>query len=524
MAVLSEKDVRYDRQLRLWGDHGQAALEEARVCLLNATATGSEILKNLILPGIGGFTIVDNARVTAPDLGSNFFVSGKYLGESRSECVARLLQRLNDVKGDYIEEDIEDILNANPTFFSQFTVVIATSLPEATLSRVAALLWSSSIPLLISRTYGLLGYIRVVIPNHQIVESHPDNHHDDLRLDCPFVDLAEYMETIDLDEVDNTQHSNIPYLVVLYKYLQQWKQGHNGLMPQTYQEKKAFKECIRSGIRYSEDGALLDEENFEEAIQNVNRAVVAYKIPSFVQDILDSPQCTSASPEVGNFWFLVRALREFVVNEGQGRLPVQGSIPDMTSNSVAYTDLCQIYQSQAKRDIETVKGYLSQILLSLGKSTNYISEEEVRLFCRNSAYLRFLKYRSIADEFDGRTHLDCLGSDIVYYVLLRAAEQFYTRYHFYPGDGMDGIEADVVEVKSVALTLLQKWQIPTIPIQDDHIVEFCRYGAGEVHSLAAFVGGVAAQEVIKLITHQFVPLNNTWIHNAATTSSMTFTI
>lgn len=36
---------------RLWGDHGQTALESARVCLINATATGTEILKNLILPG-----------------------------------------------------------------------------------------------------------------------------------------------------------------------------------------------------------------------------------------------------------------------------------------------------------------------------------------------------------------------------------------------------------------------------------------------------------------------------------------
>ena len=36
---------------RLWGDHGQANLEVAKVCLINANATGTEILKNLILPG-----------------------------------------------------------------------------------------------------------------------------------------------------------------------------------------------------------------------------------------------------------------------------------------------------------------------------------------------------------------------------------------------------------------------------------------------------------------------------------------
>lgn len=36
---------------RLWGDHGQETLENAHVCLINATATGTEILKNLVLPG-----------------------------------------------------------------------------------------------------------------------------------------------------------------------------------------------------------------------------------------------------------------------------------------------------------------------------------------------------------------------------------------------------------------------------------------------------------------------------------------
>jgi amyloid beta precursor protein binding protein 1 len=36
---------------RLWGADGQAGLERAKVCLINASATGTEILKNLVLPG-----------------------------------------------------------------------------------------------------------------------------------------------------------------------------------------------------------------------------------------------------------------------------------------------------------------------------------------------------------------------------------------------------------------------------------------------------------------------------------------
>lgn len=44
----------------------------------------------------------------------------------------------------------------------------------------------------------------------------------------------------------------------------------------------------------------------------------------------------------------------------------------------------------------------------------------------------------------------------------------------------------------------------------------CRFGGGEVHSVAAFMGGIAAQEVIKLVTHQFVPICQPLIYNAIT--------
>ena len=55
----TEKEKKYDRQLRLWGNHGQKALSEASVCLLNVTPTGNEVLKNLVLPGKKKKTVMD---------------------------------------------------------------------------------------------------------------------------------------------------------------------------------------------------------------------------------------------------------------------------------------------------------------------------------------------------------------------------------------------------------------------------------------------------------------------------------
>ena len=69
---------------RIWGEHGQTALEKARVCVLNCGPTGSEALKNLVLGGIGSFTIVDASKVSPSDLGNN------YLGELRLRCALAL--------------------------------------------------------------------------------------------------------------------------------------------------------------------------------------------------------------------------------------------------------------------------------------------------------------------------------------------------------------------------------------------------------------------------------------------------
>jgi amyloid beta precursor protein binding protein 1 len=50
----TDKERKYDRQLRLWAASGQAALESANILLVNSgTGTvGIEALKNLVLPGL----------------------------------------------------------------------------------------------------------------------------------------------------------------------------------------------------------------------------------------------------------------------------------------------------------------------------------------------------------------------------------------------------------------------------------------------------------------------------------------
>ena len=152
-----DKKRRYDRQLRIWGEAGQARLEGAHVCLLTCGPTGTEALKNLVLGGIAAFTLVDGAKVTAADLGNkcvpcepeaaalrtqphsapsslppSFLVDASALGTSRAACVAALLKELNDnVAGSFVEEEPAQLLASHPAFFKAFTLVIATQVRTA---------------------------------------------------------------------------------------------------------------------------------------------------------------------------------------------------------------------------------------------------------------------------------------------------------------------------------------------------------------------------------------------------------
>uniref|UniRef100_A0A452V5A8 NEDD8-activating enzyme E1 regulatory subunit n=1 Tax=Ursus maritimus TaxID=29073 RepID=A0A452V5A8_URSMA len=482
--------------IQLWGDHGQEALESAHVCLINATATGTEILKNLVLPGIGSFTIIDGNQVSGEDAGNNFFLQRSSIGKNRAQAAMEFLQELNnDVSGSFVEESPENLLDNDPSFFCRFTIVVATQLPESTLLRLADVLWNSQIPLLICRTYGLVGYMRIIIKEHPVIESHPDNTLEDLRLDKPFPELREHFQSYDLDHMEKKDHSHTPWIVIVAKYLAQWYR-----------------------ILKNENGALEDEENFEEAIKNVNTALNTTQIPSSIEDIFNDDHCINITKQTPSFWILARALKEFVAKEGQGNLPVRGTIPDMIADSSKYIKLQNVYREKAKKDAAAVGNHVAKLLQSIGQVS-----------CTNSAFLRVVRCRSLAEEYGLDTinkeeiisSMDNPDNEIVLYLMLRAVDRFHKQHGRYPGVSNYQVEEDIGKLKSCLTGFLQEYGL-SVMVKDDYVHEFCRYGAAEPHTIAAFLGGAAAQEVIKIITKQFVIFNNTYIYSGMSQTSATF--
>ncbi|XP_011308267.1 NEDD8-activating enzyme E1 regulatory subunit [Fopius arisanus] len=525
----SEKNRKYDRQLRLWGDHGQVALEAAHICLINATGLGTEILKSLVLPGIGAFTIVDGKKVSQEDIGANFFLDADSVGKSRAQVATQLLVELNqDVRGDYIDEGPEEILYNSPDFFNSFTVVVATALPEKFLIHLSKKLFDLNIPLIVCQSIGFIGYMRIQTQEHTIIETHPDNELPDLRLDRPFESLKQHMDSINLEEMDLKDHSHTPYVVILYKYLEKWIQ-ERGSPPENYREKTQLRDKIKHGIRKDENGIPLDEENFEEAIRAVNTSIGHTTVPKSVLEILNDDRCVNLTAKSTSFWIIARAIRDFMENEGCGLLPVKGALPDMTADTEKYIALSQIYHKQAVSDVEAVWRHTIRLLRQLGRSSDSIPEKDVKLFCRYASDIHVERGTSIADEYDPKTinandiaeSLENPESMMVYYVVLRGLQRFQVEYNSHPGEFDDHVEPDIVKLKACISKLLGEWGCGPLA-KDDYVHEFCRFGGAELHSVSAFLGGLAAQEIIKFITSQYKPIHNTFIHDAVTSNSATF--
>ncbi|KAL7749205.1 hypothetical protein RI367_005357 [Sorochytrium milnesiophthora] len=536
-----QKTQKYDRQLRLWQGHGQSALENASVCLIGSSAVGTEILKNLVLPGIGRFTVVDAAKVALQDTTNNFFVTGESVGRPRAKVVTELLSELNeDADGHFVEEDLESLLQHNATFFHQFTVVLVTGLvKEEHLLALADVCWNAprNVPLFVIKMAGFASQVSLYIREHTVVEAHPDNAKD-LRLDAPWAELVAHVDAMPaFQDMDTLTYTHVPYVCILLRCLKLWQDEQGKALPATSEEKRSFRELVSSGVRHD----VQDSENWDEAVANAYAVYSPSGRPSSdLQAVFDDAKCTeSLSPnaDLDNFWIIARAVKRFVESEGQGNCPLSGKLPDMKADTQGYIALQTIYRQRAKADAAAVKAHVASILSQLARPADSIAEAEIDAFCNNSRFVRVIRTRSLQEE-QAASRADlayCLQDPddlFVLHVLFRAQDAFYSEHKRMPdcfssasttGEHPDDVDTDVPALKSCVRQVLQQMDLAaaasTASAVDDWVQEFTRASSAELHNIAALIGGITAQEVIKIITRQYTPMCSTMLFNGIKSTS-----
>lgn len=139
---------------------------------MSSSATSTAILKNLVLPGIGHFTLLDDAITSPADAGNNFFLEGPdSIGKPRAQEAVPLLRELNDsVQGEVVLKDVKVLLTTEEgrDYVRSFSLVIAHNLQKDILDDLARLLWAdpANPPLVAVRSAGFLAEFFIQFHEH----------------------------------------------------------------------------------------------------------------------------------------------------------------------------------------------------------------------------------------------------------------------------------------------------------------------------------------------------------------------
>jgi len=104
-------------------------------------------------------------------------------------------------------------------------------------------------------------------------------------------------------------------------------------------------------------------------------------------DIISNPLCEDKDKKSA-FWVLCGALKKFY--DIENRLPVNGTIPDMTSTPEWYIALQHVYRNKCLADIELIKGHITTILTERGIDHSFLAENDELIvrFCKNANSLQ----------------------------------------------------------------------------------------------------------------------------------------
>ena len=330
------------------------------------------------------------------------------------------------------------------------------------------------------------------------------------------------------------------------------------LVPKTFAEKQDFVNNYLKPMARNLDNEL----NFQEAVSN---AYLAYTERDLAW--MDDEPAAATTTDPGSKLGQLRAALETFLEEHDGQPPVNGSVPDMTASTDLYVRLQKVYRDKARDDLEAFTSILRKQQQQrqaadggTAATPETVTDEDVADFCANVYSVGHLRTRSLHEEYNADADAAAVDDEMVddwkmalmdpyevpvhtpflWYLGLRACQVFCHRTGRYPGcvaacgDGED--RADTLASDAAALadilftTVLPSYKLLGGDDGDDDddgdetallsrssmepiCQELARYGNAEVHTVASVVGGVASQEAVKLITGQYVPLNNTYVYN-----------
>ncbi len=219
----------------------------------------------------------------------------------------------------------------------------------------------------------------------------------------------------------------------------------------------------------------------------------------------------------------------------------------MKAQSADYIKLQNIYKTKARKDLAEIMDTIRSAEKRLKRSP--VNENEVEAFCKGAAFVKLIHGQPI--RFAGKssenskeylTHWDDKAKYMCQELqmeetLLPIGIAF--RAFDWATERLANSSEDVVKAGRTVHILMRDYcselltHVRTLAGSDldmdaaleklhNAVDELHRASAAELHNISALTGGIVAQEVIKVITKQYVPIDNTCVFDGITSKTAVF--
>lgn len=450
---------RYDRQLRLWGNQGQLLLSQAHICIIGPqTSLLQEILKNLALVGVSNYTW--------------FHDDDDIVGETLFyKDLPKELNVLNP-QGVNIIEYPKEKANTMSTWTS-FSIIVITGKLEIPVTMLNNKLEMP--PVIIAYTKGLYGYLfSKIFEPHFIIESHPDYEIPNLRIDCPWDQLCTFMDSIKYKELNEVEFSQLPYVVLLYKVMEEIDSSTN--VTSNLLKDKLINWYIKE---INPDG--INDLNYIEAMRLSHLAISSKQYMKDLNNLItySSQYLKHNSGNQGKnefneqFALLLDSLKDYL-NTNDDEIMVNGKLPDMESSTRFYNALQNEYEKKAQSD-------LSNFTRIVHEKSRSVPGDIINKFCLNVKHLKCVKPTD------------------------HSINDFITDESF----------TDEYPILQTLLDFEKGSDVQRTPTNEAFFVTMS-------YPTASFMGGLVSEEIIKFVTHQYVPVDNVIVYDGLNNNANTF--
>ena len=212
----------------------------------------------------------------------------------------------------------------------------------------------------------------------------------------------------------------------------------------------------------------------------------------------------------------------------------------MKSQSSDYITLQNIYRTKARKDLAEVLNHVQSLETQLNRQSP-IDEKEVEAFCKGAAFVKLIRGRhlplaiepGLMSLLDRSAYLSQQLEDetslvpIFLSILARdfgIAIETATEGKELPPEPADREAWATSTMDQYIARFIEQLESSGVHLDCDlvksrHrriIQELVRSNGAELHNISAFTGGMIAQEAIKVITKQYVPVDNVCVFDGIT--------